>query len=246
MREEDRQSMIPIFRCRVKLLAVVPGVVQLRAWSGWYPQVIHAQRHAAYLAHRQMEVNEEHPHDPTVGPGVVVHEAHVSATRNAADQTRGAIAELPLKDWPDAMLANVKAVVLSLARFSKPAAAAAACSDVLSVSRSYFVAQAPPNVGVAGEHFAAQWLRSSGLVVPASVKWLNQYADALLHHDIECEPLSPDCRRHVEGKTHWRGGRRVVSREQHARLHSQWNDYMLLIIEHFERLFQLPQSKPTV
>ena len=96
---------------------------------------------------------------------------------------------------------------------------------------------APPNLGKLGEEFAAAWLRRQPFVAPESVRWLNCDNDAAEDHDLECEPLADPGRRHIEVKTRWRKCRHTMSSRQLQRLLDPDDDYMLLVVGNFYRVF---------
>ena len=101
----------------------------------------------------------------------------------------------------------------------------------------------PDNLGALGEQYALQWLQRQPWVEPDSVKWLNEDGTQAPTRDLECVPIGPPGRRHVEVKTRWRRFRKAgATKAQRARLLDPEDDYMLLIVGFFENL--LPSDGP--
>lgn len=105
---------------------------------------------------------------------------------------------------------------------------------------------APPNLGELGEEFAVAWLGQQPFVRPGSVQWLNGERDAGEDHDIECEPLAEPGRRNVEVKTRWRKCSPKMSARQLQRLLDPDDDYMLLVVGNFHRLYDPLPGPPDI
>ena len=269
---DDKQVAEQLFQVRIILKNTIRGGEWPMPWSDIFNNKKSAKQDAARKAITIL--SSENPHDPNAVPLTVREHNHTSHCRTpptAGVQINFSLDEPRLSDLlKPSILAGLVAMELTAASKDKEktincAALSLSCNpesdneeidseedlDWLGLEADDNAARSlpPDNLGRLGEDFAFRWLQEQAWVRRASVVWLNADHDAAADHDLDCElaHAAGPGRRCVEVKTRWAARRRTAaSRRQLARLLDPEDDYILLVLTHFSRLFAAPPSLPAV